>query len=155
MFEPLPIRDAKPIAILKKVFVLMIVGLLGIGAISSYRAYFQVWGLEVRAEKQVSAGSSVNVLVTSSGRTPVDVKVELIQGTTAETLFTVKVRGNELGFFDPRPQHATQQGYITNSQLKSFATGAATIRATATGRPQWMRLPPPTVRDLAVELRRD
>jgi len=155
MLEPLAIRDAKPIAIIKRFFLLVVVGLLGIGAVSSYRAYVQVRSLEITAEKQLSAGSAINVDVTSSGRTPVDVKVELIQGSTVETLFVLHVRGNELGFFDPRPRHASQTGYLTNYLLSPFSSAPAIIRATAVGRPQWMRLPPPTIRELIVEVRKD
>jgi hypothetical protein len=155
MFDAPPIRDAKPIAILKKLFAVVIFGLLGIGAVSSYRAYVQVRSLELTADKQLTDGSPVNVDVISSGRTPVDVKVELIQGSTVATLLTMRVRGNELGFFDPRSQHASQHGQITSAQLKPFQTGAAIVRATAVGRPQWMRLPPPTVRELVVQLHKD
>jgi hypothetical protein len=155
MFEPLSIGDAKPIAVLKRFFLLVFIGLLGIGAVSSYRAYVQVRSLHIIAEKQLRSGSAIDVSVISSGRTPVDVKVELIQGSTIETLFALHVRGNELGFFDPRAKHATQTGYLTNELLKPFTSAPAIIRATAVGRPQWMRLPPPTVREFTVELRTD
>ena len=66
MFDPLAIRDAKPIAILKRIFVLVIIGLLGIGAISSYRAYVQVRSLELHADRELSVGSSVDVTVVGS-----------------------------------------------------------------------------------------
>ena len=155
MFEPLSIRDVKPIAILKKLFVLTIVGLLGIGAVSSYRAYVQVRSLEITSAKKLTAGSEVNVVVTTSGRTTIDVKVALLQGDYSETLFVMNVRGNELGFFDPRPRHANQTAVLSLDRLERFRSGSAILRAVAIGRPQWMRLPPPTVREFAVEIQKD
>jgi hypothetical protein len=51
MFETRLIPEARPIAILKKVFVGMVIVLLAIGAVSSYRAYVQVKSLESRRVK--------------------------------------------------------------------------------------------------------
>jgi hypothetical protein len=34
--------------------------------------------------------------------------------------------------------------------LARFEPGTATLRATAVGRPQWLRVPPPTVREQPV-----
>ena len=97
----------------------------------------------------------MNVRVVGSGRGPVDVKVELIQGATTKTLFLMRVPGNELAFFDPRSQRASHHEQITIDQMKAFANGPATVRATATGREQWTRLPPPTVRESLVELHKN
>jgi hypothetical protein len=65
-----------------------------------------------------------------------------------------QVRGNDWASFDPRPRRASQRVLLTPEQLARFPDGPATVRATATGRPQWLRLPPPTVREAAVEIRR-
>jgi hypothetical protein len=43
-------------------------------------------------------------------------------------------------------------GVVTPELLARFASGAAVVRATAHGRPQWMRTPPPEVREVAVEI---
>jgi hypothetical protein len=99
MFETLSIAESRPIAILKKSFFIIIIALLGIGAVSSYRA--------------------------------------------------------ELAFFDPRSQQKSQTMVATNDQLRTFDPGPAIIRATATGRPQWTRLPPPTVIEKSVEIHRN
>lgn len=82
----------------------------------------------------------------------VDVEVDLIQGTHSERLFRLHVPGNELGFFDPRAQHASESFTLTREALSRFQPGGARLRSVATGRPQWMRLPPPTVREVEVEL---
>ena len=152
MFETQTIPEARPIVWIKRFFVFVIVALLAIGAVSSHRAYIQVRSLELNAPHLLSAGAVVETAVVSSGRTTVDVDVDLIQGTHKERLFTLRVRGNELGFFDPRTQHGSQSVTLTADVLAKFQPGAARLRSVATGREQWMRLPPPTVRELDVEV---
>ena len=152
MFESLTIHETRPIVWLKRVFVFVIVALLAIGAVSSYRAYVQVRSLELNAPRLLSAGSVVTAEVVSSGRTTVDVEVDLIQGAHSERLFKLHLPGNELGFFDPRTKHASDSITLTSETLSKFQPGAARLRSVATGRHQWMRLPPPTVRELEVDI---
>ena len=98
------------------------------------------------------AGSSVSISLVTSGRTTVDVRVDLIQQQHSETLFEMRLRGSELAFFDPRARRATKSITVTKDQLAGFRSGNALIRATAIGRPQWGRLPPPTVTDSPIEI---
>jgi len=126
---------------------------LVIGAVSSHRAYFQVRSLELNAPHTLSVGSVVNTAVVGSGRTQVDVEVDLIQGTHSERLQHLHLTGNNLAFFDPRPQHGVDTVTLTSDMLSSFQPGPARLRAVATGREQWTRLPPPTVRELEVEIK--
>lgn len=150
MFDTLTIRDAWPIAWLKRAFVATIVALLAIGAVSSHRAYFQVRSLELNAPHTLTEGSLVETSVVSSGRTTVDVEVELIQDTHSEKILKLRVHGNELGFFDPRTQHGSDGMKLTSELLSKFQPGPARLRSVATGRHQWFRLPPPTVREFDV-----
>jgi len=152
MFDSLTIRDAWPILWLKRLFVFVIIALLTIGMVSSHRAYFQVRSLELNASKLLSTGSVVETSVVSSGRGPVDVEVHLIQDSHSEKLLELHVPGNELGFFDPRTQHGSDKVTLTVETLSKFKPGAARLRSVAVGREQWTRLPPPTVRELEVEL---
>lgn len=152
MFETQATPESRSISILKKIFVAVVALLLLIGAVSSHRAYYQVRSLEIKTGSSITAGSNFSTNVVTSGRTTVDVRVELVQGNRLQPLMTMRVRGNELGFFDPRQQHATQDGVITAEHLKDFAPGPAKIRAIAVGRPQWMRLPPPTVTEIDVNI---
>jgi|ERR1041385_3028066 hypothetical protein len=152
MFDTLTIPEARPIVWLKRFFTFVIVALLAIGAVSSHRAYFQVRSLELNSPHALAPGTIVETEVVSSGRTPVDVDVDLIQGTHSERLFSLHVRGNELGFFDPRTQHGSQSIALTSEFLSKFKPGAARLRSVATGREQWTRLPPPTVREREVEV---
>jgi hypothetical protein len=53
---------------------------------------------------------------------------------------------------DPRPWRGSLRVVLGPGALAGFTSGPAQLRATATGRPQWTRLPPPTVRETAVML---
>lgn len=152
MFESLTTKDARPIAWLKRAIVAVSAALLVIGAMSAHRAYFQVRSLEVKAPQLLTNGSVVEVALVCSGRNWVDVQAELIQGEHSEALLNFRVPGNNLAFFDPREQHATQTGALNSGTLNLFQPGAATLRVVATGRPQWGRTPPSTVRELAVTI---
>ena len=152
MFDELTIHEARPILWLKRLFVFVIVLLLVIGAVSSHRAYFQVRSLELNAPQSLSAGSVVKMSVVGSGRTMLDVDVDLIQGTHSERLLHVHLTGNELAFFNPRTQHGSDSVVLTSETLSKFEPGPARLHAVATGREQWTRLPPPTVREMEVEI---
>jgi len=153
MFEELTIRDTRPILWMKRVFVALIVALLLIGAVSSHRAYFQVRSLELKAPQVLSVGSIVSASVVGSGRTIVDVEVYLIQGSHSEHLFEVHLSRKDFAFFDPRTQHGSSRIALTQETLSKFQPGPARLRAVATGREQWTRLPPPTVREIDVEIK--
>ncbi len=156
MFDSVTVREARPVALMKRA-ALPLLALCVVTALSSgYRAYYQVYDLQLHVtESTLRAGSAVEVAVAGSGRTTFGVRVELIQGDHSETLAVRQVRGNEWASFDPRPRKASQTVVLTPEQLARFAPGPATLRATATGRPQWLRLPPPTVREEAVEIGRE
>lgn len=156
MFDALPARDSRPLAVLKKAALALLALCFVTAVASGYRAYYQVRSLELQlAEPTLRGGSFVRVEVAGSGRTTVDVRVELTQGAHSETLATLRLPGNEWAAFDPRPTKASHNVLLTPEQLARFRAGAAKVRATATGRLQWMRLPPPTVREAAVEIPRD
>ncbi|HEX6184024.1 MAG TPA: hypothetical protein VFZ44_09115 [Pyrinomonadaceae bacterium] len=156
MFESTLSREARPITLLKRA-VLVLLALCLVTALSSgYRAYYQVRSLELRPDgPTLREGSVIRVDVSGSGRTTINVRVELIQGARSEILAVHQMRGNEWAAIDPRPRDSSHDVSVTWEQLSRFQNGAATVRATATGRPQWMRLPPPTVREVAVEIRRE
>jgi hypothetical protein len=153
MFDSLTIKDAWPLAWVKRGMVATIVALLVIGAISSHRAYFQVRSLDVKVPPQLTDGSLVEVATVCSGRNMVDVEAELIQGDHSEELFNFRVPGNNLAFFDPRPQRRTYIAILNEQSLMNFQPGAARLRVVANGRPAWGRTPPPTVRELDVTVR--
>jgi hypothetical protein len=102
------------------VFRVVVFALLAIGMVSSYRAYFQVWSLELSAPRVLSAGTVVKSEVVTSGRTAADVEVDLIQDTHSERLLKLHLGGNEFGFFDPRSKHASDSITLTSEMLSKF-----------------------------------
>lgn len=156
MFESLTIREKRPIVFMKRTFQVVAGFYLVIGLIAGYRAYYQVHSLNLNASQQVlRSGSTIVTKVVTYARTPVTVKLELIQGAHSEELATQGVRDNEWAFFDPRPRQAAQTFILTSAILARFQNGPAQLRATATGRMQLSRVPPPLVRELAMEIGRE
>lgn len=154
MFDTPETRDARPIAFLKKLIWVIAIAFLLIGIISSHRAYYQVRSLEITSSNRVLNNSPIlQCLVVASGRTYVDLEIELIQGSHSEKLTERRVPSNEYAFFDPRTQKASVSIVVTQEVLASFKPGPATIRATAFGHPQWTRVPPPVIREVMVEIR--
>jgi hypothetical protein len=122
---------------------------------SGYRAIVQVFRLELQvAQPLLRAGSAVSYAVVSSGRVPVTVRLELVQGTRAEMLATTRVRDGAIAGYDPRLQRARQSVVLTEPVLSRFEAGPALLRVTAVGSSQWLRTPPPTVREVAVRIGR-
>ena len=118
---------------------------------SGYRAIVQVFALDLRVAGPVlRAGSTVGFRVVTSARTTVDVTLEVVQGERARTLATRRVPGNRNPAYDPRPRRDSLALGLPPETLAALAPGPAVIRATAVGRSQWLRLPPPTVREAAV-----
>lgn len=153
MFEGLPNREARPLAWLRRATIFFVGAFLILGAVSAYRAWVQVRQLDLKTSEQtLRNGSTIETAVLSSGRATVDVRLELIQGTRSETLGVLHLRGNEFGFLDPRAKQASQKVAIGSDVLTRFQPGEAQLRATAIGRPQWGRTPPPVVRELRVEI---
>lgn len=154
MFDTSVVKDAWPIAYLKKVIWILVIAFLLIGIISSQRAYYQVRSLELTSSDRVLTNSSIiKCSVVSSGRTYADLQIELIQGPHSEKLAERRVPANEYGFFDPRTQKASVSLVLTDEILVRFQTGPATIRATAFGHSQWTRVPPPVIREVMVEIK--
>ena len=153
MFDPIPIKDAKPIAYLKKTFVVFCSAFVVIGLISAYRAWFQVHSLELTStDQRLHAGSIIHTNAASYARTFVTVRIELIQGEKSQTLAMQRLQPNEWSLFDSRIRRGEQTTVVTPEILQRFSPGVALLRATALGGPQWMRTPPPTVREMGVEI---
>lgn len=126
---------------------------VAVGVLSGWRAWVQVRSLELHADSPVlSGGSIVQARVVTSGRTFVDLRLELVQGTHAETLAVRQVPKNRDAATDPRPRRDSLAVVLTPDVLGRFRAGPVLVRAVARGRPQWLREPPPTVRELALAI---
>ena len=152
MFATAITLESRWLLIIKRAMLCNVVFHLFIGAISSYRAYFQVHSLDLQANGILQDGAVVQSKVVTYGRSFVDVRLELIQNGQIATLQEQGVAANEFGFYDPRTQTSSISATITLQTLNRFSPGPAIIRATAVGRPQWMRIPPPVIREVAVTI---
>ena len=122
---------------------------------SGYRAIVQVFSLNVQlSSPTVRPGATVGYDVVSSGRAPVTVTLELVQGPRAETLAVRRVATSIDPAYDPRTKKGSASVVLSAAQLARFAIGPAAVRATALGSSQWLRVPPPTVREVAVTIER-
>jgi len=150
-FESLVIPETQWLVVFKRVVLAVVAVHLIVGAVSSYRAWFQVHSVEITtSDKIIHEGSTVQTSVVTYGRTPVDVTLDLIQDGRVVTLDQQRVHPNQFGFYDPRTQSLSFACVLKPEHIVGFYNGPAILRATAIGRHQWMRLPPPFVRELPV-----
>jgi hypothetical protein len=147
-------RAAAGSRVVRVVFrVLAIVALLyvAIGIWSGYRALVQVRRLDLQLlSPNLRPGVLADVHVVTSGRTQVEVRLELVQGTHSELLADLRVAPSRNGFYDPRTRQGTMTPSFTTEFLAYFQPGPAIVRATALGRLQWLRTPPPVMQEIPV-----
>jgi hypothetical protein len=140
--------------IVRVVYRVLLIGVLfnvAIGAWSAYRAWVQVRQLDLKViSTNLRPGVIAVVSVVTSGRTPIEVRLELVQGTHSEMLSDLRVSASHDGFYDPRARRGTMTPSFTAEFLAHFQPGPAVVRATALGRSQWMRTPPPVVQEIPV-----
>ena len=145
--------DPPSIALVRKVLIVFVAVHIPLALWSGYRAIVQVQRLELSSTDHVMrGGSAIRVGVVSSGRTSVDMTLEMIQGARAETLGTRHVNGSRNPAYDPRFRRGSLAVALTPELLARFQPGAAVLHATARGRSQWLRTPPPEIRELPVEI---
>lgn len=123
--------------------------------VSGVRALIQVYTLDVWASTNnpsLQGSFEAGTSVVTSGRGPATVKLELVQEDRSETLVIDSVRGRNFPVVNPLPRRSTRRVVVSPVVLSRFSAGPATLRATALGRPQWLRTPPPTVRSLAITI---
>jgi hypothetical protein len=118
---------------------------------SGYRAIVQVFSLDLDLPGPVAAANMpVTYQATSSGRATVTLTVELIQGSLKRQIARRILETHTNPSYDPRPIRVSDTLPLTAEMLAQFAAGPATVRATAVGRSQWLRTPPPTAREQSV-----
>lgn len=154
MFEGVTIKDTLGISLVKRVCLIVLSVYLVIGMIALYRALVQVHSVKINSAETLRDDSAITATVLSYGRTPVDLRIELVQQTHSETLAVKQVAKNEWALLDPRIKEATQTVVLDGNVLDRFADGKAVLRATVTGRLQLGHLPAPVVREQVVEIQR-
>ena len=124
-----------------------------LAAFSGYRAIWQIYRLDLRVSDAVlRPGATLGFDLVSSGRVEADAQLEIIQGSVAETLAVKFLPRNGNASYDPRPQRGSASVVLTQAHLARFAPGPAVVRATAFGSMQWLRTPPPKIRERRVEI---
>ena len=150
---PSPFEESRVARLAKRVLLASIVVQLPIGAMSSYRAWVQIKALTLSTTSStLASGVVVQSELVSWARTESDARIELVQGGHVEMLGEVYVSRNHEPVFDPRPRSGSVVVTLTPEMLAGFDAGAATLRASAVGRPQWLRVPPPTIREQPVTI---
>ena len=123
------------------------------GLFSSYRAWVQIRSLDlIVPRRDLRAGDTVRVNTVSWARTWVDVDLVLVQGSRTDTLATHEIPKNHNASIDPRWRRDSIIVVVTPSLLAGYNPGKATFRAHAIGGPQWLRTPPPLIRESQVRL---
>ncbi len=123
------------------------------GLFSSYRAWVQVRSLElIVPSRALQSGDTIRVRTASWGRTWVDVDLLLVQGGRTDTLAFYEIPKNRNASIDPRWQSDSIVVVLTQPVFTGYDRGTATVRAIAVGGPQWLRTPPPLVRETVVQL---
>ena len=126
-------------------------------AISGYRAIVQIYRVDLQAPDTLRVGSQVALSVTTSGRVIGTATLVIVQGNRLDTLHWHRVRNNHIGTFisqslNPFPVHDSVTVSIAAANLAKFEPGPATLRAIGLGGSQWLRVPPPTIRERPVVL---
>ena len=150
---PSPFEESRGYRLAKRAVLWFILVQLPIGALSSYRAWVQIKALTLSTTSStLASGVVVRSELVSWARTESDARIELVQGGHVEMLGEVYVSRNHEPVFDPRPRSGSVVVTLTPAMLAGFDAGAATLRASAVGRPQWLRVPPPTIREQPVTI---
>ena len=128
-----------------------------VAGIAGYRAIVQIYRVELQSPDTLRAGSEIQVGITTSGRVTSSATLVLVQGTRIDTLLRRVISDNHIGWFisqsiNPFPVRDSMTVLLTPELLSRFDSGPATLRAIGLGASQWMRVPPPTVRERNVML---
>lgn len=131
-----------------------VAGFVAVGTVVSYRAYSPVSSVTiVLPEPTIRVGGGIRVDTVSSGRGPVSIEVDLIQGSHRATAVIDRVSARPWTFWDFRSVRHSTYVLVHAALLERFSSGPAVVRTTAIGAPAWLRQPPPVVEEASVELR--
>ena len=146
-------QEWKGFVILRRTIIAIAIVHFSLAAASGYRAIVQVYDVTIDTPPVIGPDQPLTVHVSTSGRTHVDVRVDLIQGNHSENIGTTQIDSNDSFFYDPRAKGIAMIVVVPAGMFAAFTPGEATIRAEAVGRPQWLRTPPPTIDEVKVTLK--
>jgi hypothetical protein len=126
---------------------------VALASFSGYRAIVQIFSVDLRvAERTMHPGSVVSFGYVSSARVWSDSELELIQGSVKRSLARDSLPPNVNPSYDPRPRSVHRSLRLTEESFQGFRRGPAILRMTAYGNRQWLRTPPPVVREIQVTI---
>ena len=126
---------------------------LAVGAVASLRAYQPVYGVMIElGQAALQAGSPIRVDTVTSGRGPVSIRVEIVQGSHVETVAIDHIASRRWAFWDFRLVRRSTQATASPALLGRFEPGPVVVRATVVGARAWLRQPPPVVEEVATRL---
>lgn len=150
----MPVREEPQFVVLRWFTIAVLSLFVPAACFSGYRALVQVKSLDIRTSgTTLGPGSRVAMDGVSWGRTYVTMRLMLRQDDRIDTLIVHELGTHGVPSLDPRWQAESDSVVLGADQLARYHDGEATLVATAIGRSQWMRVPPPTVRELRVSLR--
>ncbi len=127
--------------------------LAAVGTVAGYRAYQPVAGVTILlAEPVVRAGGGIRVDTLSSGRGPVSIRIELVQGDRSSTVALDRVTARRRPLWDLRTTRHSTYAVVSRNLLERFTPGRAVVRATVVGPRSWLRQPPPVVQEASAEI---
>ena len=148
-----PHKSGIPTWVLWPSLVFVLVTYVAPGLFSAYRAWVQVRSLELTLPgNAIRPGDTVRVRAVSWGRTRVHFDLQLLQGDRSTTLGAHVIPDNHNPSIDPRWRRDSIVVVLTQPLLAQYGRGVATFRASAIGGPQWLRTPPPLIREMRVTL---
>ena len=119
--------------------------------LSGYRAWVQVRSVELSANSDRAApGTRIITHVVTSGRIPVSVEIVATQGRRRVLLGSMSIPSNDEAIYDPRFRRDSLTITLSGVSLANLSPGPAVVVATALGRPQFARMPPPVADTLSV-----
>jgi hypothetical protein len=146
-------REAPSMRVLRWIILPLLTVHVVLASISGYRAIVQIYRVDLHVSDPVlRPGSTLGFGYVSSARVPSDAELELIQGAHKESLAKRELPANVNPSYDPRSRSAMATVVLTAEQLARFEAGPAVVRVTAYGNMQWLRTPPPEVREVHVQL---
>lgn len=153
MFDDRLSREWIGFTILRRATIAVAIVHFSLAAVSGYRAVVQIYSASLVTDgSTLHEGSRIAAKVVTAGRTWVDVTVDLNQRGKRASLGKMRVDSNDSFFYDFRPKRARLDLVVSREMLTGFARGPASLRVTAEGRSQWLRIPPPKIDEVPVTL---
>jgi hypothetical protein len=142
-------------AVARAAVVSLVAVLLAVGVLAGYRAMFPVKSVTIAlVDSALRAGSGVRVDTVASGRAPISIRVEIVQGSHSETMVLDRIVARRWPFWDTRlVQHSTY-AMVSQEMIGRFDAGPATLRATVTGTAVWKYRPAPVIREVTAAVPR-